>query len=269
MNLIHILTILATSIATSQARVPKRKPQEARQLITEVCPDGSQPECIELVHATNPDEGKNWAISNTEIASNKGGKGLSGPKCADLHPNCATCTPGFKSCEICHDYSDYAGFQYQPVDGVCVVVVDFDELPTQTLIPNGYRGLDWDNFYALSSTTFPGSGYELGTVSQPNTAVNLYGNPARIYSSVPFSVVGLQATPAWTQASFLFEGFINNVLVASRVVALGLPADGPTYVDFRACNQGFQDLTEFKVSAVGTDQSRWVAIDDLLVLNEV
>ena len=60
------------------------------------------------------------------------------------------------------------------------------------------------------------------------------------------------------------------MLVANRVVALGLPADGPTNVDFCGCNQGFQDLTEFKVSDMGTGTSWYHLItDDLLVLNTV
>jgi len=58
-----------------------------------------------------------------------------------------------------------------------------------SLIPNGYQGLNWDNFYAFNPyvyqypTDYPG-----GVISPPNIAFNGSGQPATISSPSPFDL---------------------------------------------------------------------------------
>ena len=63
-------------------------------------------------------------------------------------------------------------------------LVTFDNLsptPEGTLVPNGYAGLRWTNFYALNGITYVGgdSGYRRGVISGQKLVDNGYGKPAR------------------------------------------------------------------------------------------
>jgi hypothetical protein len=67
-------------------------------------------------------------------------------------------------------------------------------------IPNGYGGVNWDNFYTLDAVNFDlnPSGYNNGLVSNNNVAYNGFANPASISAiSSPFSLVSGYFTGAW------------------------------------------------------------------------
>jgi len=82
--------------------------------------------------------------------------------------------------------------------------INFDDLSPSgnlTQIPNGYAGLNWDNFIVLNTVTFTGlhgiNGYGNGTVSSPNVAYNNGGQPATISSATPFTLNSGYFTAAW------------------------------------------------------------------------
>jgi hypothetical protein len=74
--------------------------------------------------------------------------------------------------------------------GNAQVLLTFDDLstvppvpgePGEGVIPNGYGGLDWNNFGVLDGMEAqPTYGYNTGVVSSPNVAFNEYGSPASI-----------------------------------------------------------------------------------------
>ena len=72
----------------------------------------------------------------------------------------------------------------------------FDDLPGSDLIPNGYNGLEWTNFYYLDGTTIPNSGYLPAIVSPNNVAYNGFGDPALI-SDGTFDLNSGYFTAAW------------------------------------------------------------------------
>ena len=69
-------------------------------------------------------------------------------------------------------------------------------------IPNGYRGLNWDNVWVHRSVN-PGTGFEHGIVSGEYAAYNGGAYPCSISSTTPFSVAGFQATAAYRMCSYV------------------------------------------------------------------
>lgn len=101
--------------------------------------------------------------------------------------------------------------------------ITFDDLPSScaSLIPNGYQGFNWANFWYLSGTScLPGSGYANGTVSG-NVAFNAFSDPASMLmaSGTPFTFNSVFMTAAWNDGvSVTVEGLMNStVLFASTV----------------------------------------------------
>lgn len=76
-------------------------------------------------------------------------------------------------------------------------LITFDDLAGGP-IPNGYEGFDWNNFYVEGGGGIPGTGYQYGLISSPNTAYNGSGNPASwVSSSTPFTLNSAYITGAW------------------------------------------------------------------------
>jgi len=153
--------------------------------------------------------------------------------------------------------------------------IGFDDVTTTTHythIPNGYRGLNWENVRVVHRSVHQGSGYEYGTVSGDYVAFINGGRPCSISSTTPFSVAGFQATAAWSMGlNVLVESFDNSGnLIGSYQTTLGDPRNGPTFIDLRR-ERNFEGLTQLKItSSDGTDagmskSATRLAIDDMLV----
>jgi hypothetical protein len=98
-------------------------------------------------------------------------------------------------------------------------VLTFDSLPnsglflcTGGLVPNGYGGLNWNNFAYLNATVSPCSieGYGTALTSSPNVGFNDGGDPASITSATPFTLVSADFAAAW-----------NDGLTVSIIAKLG------------------------------------------------
>jgi len=78
--------------------------------------------------------------------------------------------------------------------------VTFDDL-SDGPIPNGYGGVDWDNFYTVDGQCcgLGGTGYDTGRVSAPNVAYNAFADPASISaaSASGFTLTSAYFTAAW------------------------------------------------------------------------
>jgi hypothetical protein len=79
--------------------------------------------------------------------------------------------------------------------------IRFDDMlsfPGVVLIPNGYAGLDWDNWVISHNRTYNGEGYINGTVSGEYIAYNGSGHPAAIRSAHSFDFLGGYFSAAWS-----------------------------------------------------------------------
>jgi hypothetical protein len=111
-------------------------------------------------------------------------------------------------------------------------VLTFDDITkdvTPTLIPNGYGGLNWENFGLIGKLFRPGTGFDIGTVSGEHTAFNEFGAPAAIKGNV-FSFNGTYFTSTTTDFSVQVKGYLKNKLVGSKNVTLNNTR--PTWFDF-------------------------------------
>ena len=75
---------------------------------------------------------------------------------------------------------------YQLFKGKCYLPINFDRLTTDFYdpVPNGYRGMNWNNIYfankdaARADPTYANTGYVKHTGSEPNVAVNAMATTA-------------------------------------------------------------------------------------------
>ncbi len=101
-------------------------------------------------------------------------------------------------------------------------------------IPNGYGGLQWNNFGVFCGACRPGGeGYRAGMVSPTNVAFNLYGDPASISSSNTFHLISAQLTAALNLNSSLavrVQGFAGASQLYDNTYVVDRYA--PTLVNF-------------------------------------
>jgi len=119
-----------------------------------------------------------------------------------------------------------------------VTVVDFENIPGlefPPVIPNGYAGLNWDNFGALNvykyaEIEYPLSGYLNGVVSGERVAVNHYADVAAVSGSA-FTFKGAYFTAAWNNGlNINIKGYNTGSLLQETTITVN--TDGPTWFDF-------------------------------------
>lgn len=119
-------------------------------------------------------------------------------------------------------------------------IITFDDLPFTgptgaTPVPNGYGGLNWNNFGELDGLSLPTSyGYHTGVVSPNNVAYNFFGEPATI--SDPSGVFDLES--AYLTFALNLDSSLNVEVRGYNGAALlydntyTVTRSGPTLVDF-------------------------------------
>ncbi len=104
--------------------------------------------------------------------------------------------------------------------------ITFDDLPVEgEFITNGYNGFDWNNFYVFGKGTtnpyYSGTGYQNGTVSQPNVAFNAFADPASILSLTPFTFNSAYLTSAFNDGNQIkITGLLGGIVKDTKTVTL-------------------------------------------------
>lgn len=121
-------------------------------------------------------------------------------------------------------------------------LITFDDLVLQSYggpIPNGYAGLNWDNFGVLDPQAFPGDsvGYLNGMVSPRHVAFNAYANSDGTTTGgfhnigSIFDLNSAYLTAAWNDGLQVEAlGFIGGVLTCSNTYTLNTAS--PALVNF-------------------------------------
>jgi hypothetical protein len=95
-------------------------------------------------------------------------------------------------------------------------------------IPDGYGGVDWDNFGGHSDYV---GGYHTGIVSGSWTGFNLFGDPASITHAGGFNLYDGYFTGAWRDNMvFAVLGYRNGIQIYGT--AAELDASGPKLISF-------------------------------------
>ncbi len=133
-------------------------------------------------------------------------------------------------------------------------VINFAGLTSATSaeapIPNGYGGFNWNNFSALNTQTDANvlpSGYGHADVDSqsPNIAFNLFGQPASMTNSTPFSFFGGFFTAAWRDGLTInVDGYRNGVLLYDKSFQVN-----STGYSFEAFD--FEGIDELDFSSLG------------------
>lgn len=140
-------------------------------------------------------------------------------------------------------------------------VIGFDDLSGDftEAIADGYQGFNWENMGAIRSDAFPGSGYEMGTISPSNTAFNRDGGTVAISKSGAgtFHFVGAFFTSAWVEQELAFEGFADGQLMYSSAESYVIDTTTPLWVQLSWA--GIDSLVIYNSSG-----TQW-AMDDMVV----
>jgi hypothetical protein len=98
-----------------------------------------------------------------------------------------------------------------------------------TLVQDGYQGFNWSNFVTLDGhNEAAGSGYDTGTVSQHNIALNSGGTDASLSRSMAFSLIGGYFTAAWNDGlSITLTGSLSGVEKFTRTFQVN--TSGPVF----------------------------------------
>lgn len=108
-------------------------------------------------------------------------------------------------------------------------IINFDSLSGAGPVPNGYGGLNWNNFNYLDGPSV-GGGYAPGTVSPRNVAFNAFANPALVSDGI-FDLNSAYLTAAWNdnlQVRVTGKLGINTLYVNTYT----LSATAPTLINF-------------------------------------
>ena len=118
-------------------------------------------------------------------------------------------------------------------------LITFDDLPASIYegsglpIPNGYAGLQWNNFMYFKPGGNPlvtQSGYINGVVSADNVAYNNLGTPAS-FSGETFDLNSAFITGAWNDGLQVeVRGFQGGSLKFDRIYTVD--TTGPTFINF-------------------------------------
>ncbi|MBU7585596.1 MAG: PEP-CTERM sorting domain-containing protein [Nostoc sp. TH1S01] len=150
------------------------------------------------------------------------------------------------------------------------LVLTFDDLePTNSvfeglLIPNGYGGLNWDNFEYLDTVLFNAnpSGYINGTISSPNVAFNRFSNPATVSRRRGlFDFNSAYLSGAWNDGlNILVEGFYGGIAKYSTTVTVN--STSPTLFNF-----DFLGIDSLKFSSFGGINAGYSGVGFNIVLD--
>jgi hypothetical protein len=137
-------------------------------------------------------------------------------------------------------------------------LITFDDLPDMTFVPNGYGGLQWNNFEVISkSDRWAQDGYQVGIVSPSNEVFNPYGAPGSISSGTKFDLVSAYLTAAvLPRLQIEVQGFANGALTYDQTYPL--TTNSPNFITF---NYSGVDSVKF----ITTPPSQF-AMDNLTVV---
>ncbi|MBE8988946.1 PEP-CTERM sorting domain-containing protein [Nostoc sp. LEGE 12450] len=141
-------------------------------------------------------------------------------------------------------------------------VLTFDDIAPVSyfdLIPNGYGGFNWNNFYYVNGTNTAVSltGYDNGRVSGDYVGFNGGGAPAVVSGSI-FDLNSAYLTAAWNSGfSVTVEGFKSGASLYSKTVVVNTTQ--PILVNFDYF--GIDEL-KFKAFAVQQDYRTHFVLDN-------
>ena len=128
-----------------------------------------------------------------------------------------------------------------PATGNAQELLTFDDMTAggglgpYPAVPNGFGGLNWDNFAVINGLEVgPTYGYYTGVVSPSNVAFNSFGNPSSIaVSSGLFDLDSAYLTSALNSVptqNIQVQGFVGTTMLYNNTYTVN--NSGPTLINF-------------------------------------
>lgn len=115
------------------------------------------------------------------------------------------------------------------------VTITFDDVEGFSSVSNGYKGFNWNNFFAIDATMVVSSGYFAGVVSLNNVVANGFPTPATISSAKAFSLTSGYLTAAWNDGlTVQLNGYLGGNPVFTQTFSP--TATGPTLYSFNGAS---------------------------------
>lgn len=148
---------------------------------------------------------------------------------------------------------------------VSAALITFDDLPFSGIIPNGYAGLNWNNFDYLTGSTM-GGGYVPGTISPPIVAYNLFGHAAAISDSTTFTLDSAYLTAAWRDnLQVEVIGSLGATIIYDDTYTLS--ATTPTLINFNPAEVNSVEFISSGGTSIYPGQEETQFVMDNLTIN--
>ncbi len=140
-------------------------------------------------------------------------------------------------------------------------ILDFDEVDASVPVQYFRTDINVENWYVIDGAmNYPDSGYDHGTISEPNVGFNGFANPMTI--SCPggsFDLLSIWLTPAWDEnLEVSLDGYRNGSLSTSFSAVLESPTI-PTF--FKTDLETFKNVDSIVISS----NPNHVAVDELMI----
>ncbi len=133
-------------------------------------------------------------------------------------------------------------------------------------VENGYAGLNWENFYALNTVTYPTnpSGFENGVVSPDNVAYNGRARMATISSSTPFNLNSAYFTGGWRDnLTIRMFGYFDDV--QQYTTSFQVDSTEPSLVTFNWKNLDYVIFASFN----GDEHLGYIGTASIFVVDDL
>jgi len=127
-----------------------------------------------------------------------------------------------------------------------------------TIIADGYKGLQWDNFYTQPAAWNPGTGYETGLVSGTQVGFTGCCEPGSFgIEKGEFKLLSLNVTASWNNDSIHIFGYIGDK--SMYYTKINATTTGPTLLELN-----WDHLT--KVVFVENWDNAPIVVEDIRIL---
>src|SRR5260370_32473523 len=120
------------------------------------------------------------------------------------------------------------------------------------IISNGYGGLQWTNFFIQNGSRSPG--FDRGAVSQPNVALDGFGDPASISSDALFSLKSAYLTAVYVNSQRIsVQGFRNGSLIYNNTYDVNDNAPTLFHFNYRGGDRVTFGITQYPTGIFAMD----------------
>ena len=148
-----------------------------------------------------------------------------------------------------------------------MAIITFEKIAgddEQTEIPDGYRHLNWDNFFAVDDDIYPGSGF-VKVIHSGEASARSFALRKPAFFSSPDSDDDFDLNSGFFASAFATGlevkvfGYDDGERVATKFLVLDVEQEFVTF------GRKFDDIDEVKITARSDDGNTFFGVDDLFI----